>query len=96
MRATLSAMLAAQLLFAAAAFNDRACNFTLESLEFDLCPLFSGQSTSVAFGEETPPTFTTHRYAVNFGAPLKLDTTLPRELQVNENSVVTLVVITSA
>ncbi|KAJ7904760.1 autophagy-related protein 27-domain-containing protein [Mycena olivaceomarginata] len=92
MRATLSAMLAAQLLFAAAAPNDRACNFILDSLAFDLCPLFSGQSTSVAFGEETPPTFTTHRYAVNFGAPLKVDTTLPRELQCPEGTWICLIV----
>ncbi|KAJ6598830.1 hypothetical protein DFH09DRAFT_16447 [Mycena vulgaris] len=57
------------------------CDFTLGSLEFDLCPLFTGTSINVSVSEATPPTYTTHRYAVGLGAPLKRDGTLPLELQ---------------
>lgn len=78
------AILVLQLLKSAAA-NDQPCNFSLDGLEFDLCPLFSGTSnTSVSLEEDTPPTHTTHRYALGLGAPLKRDVTLPSELQVSE------------
>jgi len=86
-------MLAAQLSLAAvAAAAANACNFTLDSLEFDLCPLFSGKSASLLFIKETPPTFTTHRYALGLGAPLKFDTTLPAELQCPEGTWICLTV----
>ena|ERR1700761_7087952 len=63
---------------------NHACNFTLDGLGFNLCPLFStpGKELLVSFAEETPPTRTTQRYAIRFGAPLKHDGTLRSELQV--------------
>ncbi|KAJ6515647.1 autophagy-related protein 27-domain-containing protein [Mycena sanguinolenta] len=91
-----SAMLAAaQILLAmaaAAAAASDSCNFTLDSLEFDLCPLymFSGKSTSISFDEETPPTLNTNRY--DFGAPLKRDTQLPAEAQCPEGTWICLTV----
>ncbi|KAJ6490349.1 autophagy-related protein 27-domain-containing protein [Mycena vitilis] len=73
--------------------NDYACNFTLDGLEFDLCPLFRGSSTTIAFVENTPPTTTAHRYAVGLGAPLKRDVTLPSELQCPEGTWICLTVL---
>ncbi|KAF7355517.1 Autophagy-related protein 27 [Mycena sanguinolenta] len=80
------------LLAAAAAAKNYSCSFTLDSLEFDLCPLymFSGESTSISFAEETPPTLTTQRY--DLGAPLKPDTTLPAKLQCPEGTWICLTV----
>ncbi|KAJ7648502.1 autophagy-related protein 27-domain-containing protein [Mycena rosella] len=62
------------------------CSFTLDSLEFDLCPLFKGTSTIVEFDKDTPPTRTTHRYNIGLGAPLKKDGTLGAELQCPEGT----------
>ncbi|KAJ7232199.1 hypothetical protein B0H12DRAFT_1145625 [Mycena haematopus] len=46
MHAPLVAMLAAQLVLLATAAANHTCDFTLDSLEFNLCPLFLGKSTS--------------------------------------------------
>ncbi|KAF8195642.1 hypothetical protein K438DRAFT_779396 [Mycena galopus ATCC 62051] len=83
MRAVPSALLAVAQLAA----SDHACNFTLDSLEFNLCPLFSVNSAPISFGfgEATPPTFTAYRYQL--GVPLKRDTSLPAELQCPEGSI---------
>ncbi|KAJ7930010.1 autophagy-related protein 27-domain-containing protein [Mycena leptocephala] len=87
MRARFSAILVVSLnLLKSAAAKDHACNFTLNRLEFNLCPLFSGTSTSVSFEEDTPPTHTTHTYAVGLGTPLKRDVTLPSHLQCPEGT----------
>ncbi|KAF7352603.1 Autophagy-related protein 27 [Mycena venus] len=93
MRASFRALLAAQLLLVAAAANDYPCNFTLDSLEFNLCPLFSGKPISISLDEETPPTRTVHRYAFGLGAPLKFDTTLPKELQCPEGTWICLSIV---
>ncbi|KAK7054254.1 autophagy-related protein 27 [Favolaschia claudopus] len=75
-------VVAAQLLLSVAEDDDRGsrCKFTLNKLQFDLCPLFA-KPLSISWEESTPPTFTTHRYAMSFGVPLKRDSTLPIELQ---------------
>ncbi|KAJ7180334.1 autophagy-related protein 27-domain-containing protein [Mycena crocata] len=59
----------------------QAATLPIANLEFNLCPLFSGTPTSVSFAEDTPPTHTAYHYAVSLGAPLKLDATLPSQLQ---------------
>jgi hypothetical protein len=85
MRARFFAIVVSLNLLKSAAAKDHACNFTISGLEFDLCPLFSGTSTSVSFEEDTPPTHTTHTYAVGLGTPLKRDVTLPSHLQVSDS-----------
>ncbi|KAJ7498694.1 autophagy-related protein 27-domain-containing protein [Mycena latifolia] len=72
---------------------DRACDFTLDGLEFNLCPLFTKASTVSEFAESTPPTQTTHRYNISLGAPLKPDGTLPSELQCPEGTWICLIVV---
>ncbi|KAJ6628880.1 autophagy-related protein 27-domain-containing protein [Mycena sp. CBHHK59/15] len=72
---------------------DHVCNFALNSLEFDLCPVFAGPSTSVSFAEDTPPTHTAQVYAIGLGAPLDRDVTLPAELQCPEGTWICLTVV---
>ncbi|KAJ7228434.1 hypothetical protein GGX14DRAFT_413193 [Mycena pura] len=74
---------------------NHACNFTLDGLGFNLCPLFStpGKELLVSFAEETPPTRTTQRYAIRFGAPLKHDGTLRSELQCPDGTWICLTVL---
>ncbi|KAJ6539577.1 hypothetical protein B0H19DRAFT_1315768 [Mycena capillaripes] len=95
MRSRLSAAILVLQLLKSAAASDEPCNFSLDGLEFDLCPLFSGTSTAVSFEEDTPPTHTTHRYALGLGAPLKFDHTLPLELQCPEGTWICLTIIST-
>ncbi|KAJ7068508.1 autophagy-related protein 27-domain-containing protein [Mycena amicta] len=71
------------------------CSFTLDGLEFNLCPLLANPGTElqVTFSEPTPPTETTYRYTLGLGAPIKRDGKLPAELQCNEGTYMCLVVI---
>lgn len=64
--------------------SDLQCNFAINDLEFDLCPLLkaSAGTFDVSIDEEMPPTRTQRKYAFGFGGSLKWDGTLPAELQV--------------
>ncbi|KAF7332123.1 Autophagy-related protein 27 [Mycena kentingensis (nom. inval.)] len=73
-----------------------SCTFSLsDGLQFDLCPLLNKRGTeiNVTVEEETPPTLTTYRYTIGLNAPLKVDGTLPRELQCPVGTWICLVVL---
>lgn len=60
------------------------CTFAIDHYHFNLCPLFDSKldAFDIIIEEDTPPTRTKHVYSVNFSGPLKMDGTLPAELQV--------------
>ncbi|KAG7446723.1 uncharacterized protein BT62DRAFT_931291 [Guyanagaster necrorhizus] len=70
------------------------CSFQIDNDMFDLCPLITSHPgpLAISLDEETPPTRTRNSYSISLNGPLKLDVTLPAELQCPDGTWICLIV----